>query len=57
MIKYSQVADLPADHPLYKQFIKEQEELDTCYVSCNQEEDEQDEDCIDYFNRYMKGDR
>jgi hypothetical protein len=57
MIKYSQVIDLPADHPLYKQFIKEQEEIDTAYSSCNKEEEEQDEECIDYFNRYMKGDR
>jgi hypothetical protein len=60
MIKYSQIENLQKDHPLYLQFLKEQKELDDLYNMSNclfDDEDGENEECIEYFNKYMAGDR
>ena len=53
MIKYSQIENLPVDHPLVAQFEKEQAELEQCECTCTVCE----EGSLEYFDRYIAGDR
>ena len=54
MINYSQIENLPADHPLVAQFEKEQAELEKCECTCAVCNDE---GSLEYFDRYIAGDR
>lgn len=58
MITYSQVENLPEDHELYKQFMKELEDLDKMYSALGPPGSPgDDESSQDYFDRYIAGDR
>ena len=56
MLKWREVESLPKDHPKMLQFIKEQNDLNEAYLSCD-EEVEEDESSLEYFDRYIAGDR
>ena len=59
MIRYSQIEDLPEDHPLVKQFTKEQGELDAAYQRLIHgiPQAPPAEDSLEYFDHYIAGDR
>jgi len=54
VLKYSDVENLPEDHQLVKQFMKEQELLDEMYDEAHSMDDEAS---YDYFNHYIAGDK
>ena len=56
MILYTDIEGLPEDHPKVIEFMKEQEVMDQCYTESGGIHD-MSEDSIDYFNRYIAGDR
>lgn len=54
-LTYADVADLPIDHPLYVEFMKEateQMQMDVEIQSSLKDEESQE-----YFDRYIAGDR
>ena len=51
MLKWREVESLPKDHPKMLQFIKEQEWLEAAEAA------EEDESSLEYFDRYIAGDR
>ncbi len=52
-LTYADVADLPIDHPLYVEFMKEAtEQMDVEIQSSLKDEESQE-----YFDRYIAGDR
>jgi hypothetical protein len=55
MIKYSQIENLPDNHPLVIQFKKEQAALDNC--PCAVCSGEVAEDSLEHFNKFVAGDR
>jgi len=64
MIYYSQIENLPEDHPLVKQFMAELEAEDAAYEAAYEADGEvasiapdEDEGSLDHFNRYIAGDR
>jgi len=58
-LTYRDVMDLPADHPKSLQFMKELKDMDECYSESdyNGSSVYSDEDSLDYFNRFIAGDR
>ena len=56
MILYTDIEGLPEDHPKVIEFMKEQKDMDDCYADGGGIVD-MSEDSIDYFNRYIAGDR
>ena len=54
MLKWREVESLPKDHPKMLQFIKEQEWFEAAEAA---EEVEEDESSLEYFDRYIAGDR
>lgn len=57
MIRYSQIEDLPVDHPLVQQFLAEQDALDKALEAAGPTATIHDEATIDHFNRFVAGDR
>lgn len=59
MIRYSQIENLPSDHPLVLAFVKQEREVDECYQqnAYAGPEGQPKEDSLDYFDRYVAGDR
>ena len=58
MIKYSQIENLPPNHPLVLAFEKQEKDLDDCYQSAYAgPEGQPKEDSLEYFDRYVAGDR
>ena len=57
MIRYSQIEDLPSNHPLVKAFEKQEKDLDDLYATITNDGQEVTEDTLEYFNRYVAGDR
>lgn len=57
MIKYSQIENLPEDHPLVQQFVKEQDALDKALEAAGPDAKYYDEETLEYFNKFMAGDR
>ena len=58
MIRYSQIENLPPNHPLVQAFEKQEKDLDDCYASAGPiGKPSDDEASLDYFNRYVAGDR
>lgn len=57
MIKYSQIENLPEDHPLVQQFVKEQDALDKALEAAGPTATIHDEETMDHFNRFIAGDR
>jgi hypothetical protein len=57
MITYSQIRNLPKTHPLVKQFLKEQDALDKALEAAGPTSTIHDEDTMEYFDRYIAGDR
>jgi hypothetical protein len=57
MIRYSQIENLPETHPLVKQFLAEQDALDKALESAGPTATIHDESTLEYFDRYMAGDR
>jgi hypothetical protein len=59
MITYSEIENLPADHPKVKQFEKELADMDAAYMACGPDNGPAgaDEGGYDHFNRYQAGDR
>ena len=56
MITYKKIENLPDDHPLVKEFMKQCALEDEMY-SQGAVFDLEDEEGLDYFNRYIAGDR
>ena len=68
-LTYSDIANLPQNHPDYIRFMKEINDLDDAYASASQfdsveEYDEEynemyhsDESTLEHFDRYIAGDR
>ena len=63
-LTYSDIANLPPNHPDYIRFMKENNDLDDAYPSaskfdCTDEFDEEydDEGTLEHFDRYIAGDR
>ena len=57
MIRYSQIENLPEDHPLTQQFIAEQDALDRALEAAGPTATIYDESTMDYFNRFVAGDK
>ncbi len=57
MIRYSQIENLPPNHPLVLAFEKQEKDLDDMYASMTNDGQEVTEDTLEYFNRYVAGDR
>lgn len=59
MLTYKEIENLPPDHPKVKQFIQEVEENDIIFATVMQDyfHSMNDEESLDYFNRYIAGDR
>jgi hypothetical protein len=56
MILYSQIQHLPSNHPLVQQFIQQEEKLNQ-FLQDVQLDYSQNEQDLNYFNRYVAGDR
>jgi hypothetical protein len=59
MIKYNEIEGLQADHPKVKAFIAQEKLLDTHYASMLFMDPNavMTENSLEYFNRYIAGDR
>lgn len=57
MIRYSQIENLPSNHPLVKAFEKQEKDLDDLYATVTNDGQEVTEDTLEYFNLYVDGDR
>lgn len=57
MIRYSQIQNLPESHPLVQEFLAEQDALDRALLSAGPTATIYDESTLEYFDRYMAGDR
>lgn len=57
MIRYSQIENLPPNHPLVLAFEKQEKNLDDMYATITNDGQEVTEDTLEYFNRYVAGDR
>jgi hypothetical protein len=57
MIRYSQIENLPAEHPLVKQFMKEQDALDAALEAAGPTATIHDESTLEHFDRFVAGDR
>jgi uncharacterized protein (UPF0371 family) len=57
MIRYSQIENLPSTHPLVLAFEKQEKDLDDMYASMTNDGQEVTEDTLEYFNRFVAGDR
>lgn len=55
MIRYREIENLSPDHPMVKAFEKQEKELDDLWESFTQ--GEVTEDSLEYFDRYIAGDR
>jgi hypothetical protein len=55
MIKYSEIEHLPLDHPLMLQFMKQERDLEV-YKETSRDCG-MDEESMEYFNRYVAGDK
>lgn len=53
MIAYQEVANLPDDHPKMLEFLDQEQMLDGIIIGGPLE----NEESLDYFNRYIAGDR
>jgi hypothetical protein len=57
-IRYSEIMNLPDDHPKSIEFMRQLNEQDKCYgESFNGHSVLNDEDSVDYFNKFVAGDR
>jgi hypothetical protein len=64
-LTYSDIANLPQNHPDYIRFMKENNDLDDAYASASvfdffcedEDEDYDDEGSLEHFDRYIAGDR
>jgi|GEM_PF-6481548 hypothetical protein len=63
-LTYSDIANLPQNHPDYIRFMKEINDLDDAYASASQfdsteeyDEEYDDEGSLEYSDRYIAGDR
>jgi hypothetical protein len=57
-LKYRDVQDLPSDHPLFKEFERQlKTENDVLEEAGSVIFGLEDEESLDYFNRYVAGDR
>jgi uncharacterized protein (UPF0371 family) len=57
MIRYSQIENLPSNHPLVLAFEKQEKDLDDMYASMTNDGQEVTEDTLEYFDRFVAGDR
>ncbi len=57
MIRYSQIENLPSNHPLVLAFEKQEKDLDDLYATITNDGQEVTEDTLEYFDRYVAGDR
>ena len=58
MIYYSEIENLPADHPKVIAFMKQEQDLDDAYMAAGPVSGpNEDEESKDYFDRYIAGDR
>ena len=58
MIRYSQIENLPADHPLVLAFEKQVKDEDTMFESLGPVTSNiYDEGSMEHFNRFVAGDR
>ena len=58
MLRYSDIENLPSDHPLVKQFSKEFDDHQTMMEALTDDlREEKDERSLCYFNKYIAGDR
>jgi len=58
MIRYSEVENLPADHPKMVAFMKQCQDEDAAYAAAGDiGKQSDDESSLDYFDRYIAGDR
>jgi hypothetical protein len=57
MIRWSEIENLSETHPLVQQFIKEQDAMDRALDRAGPDATIYDEATLDYFNRYIAGDR
>ena len=55
MIRYSEIENLPPNHPKVIAFNKQEKDLDELYENFTQ--GEVTEDTQEYFDRYIAGDR
>ena len=51
------VHNLPGNHPLWKEFERQVEEEDKAWDSAGPTYNLDDEQSLEYFNRYIAGDR
>jgi hypothetical protein len=65
MIKYTEIENLPANHPLVLEFMKQEAERELEYARNYQETIKRsvmddyyfEDNSLDHFNRYIAGDR
>lgn len=57
MLTYRDVENLPKDHPLMIKFWEELKKMEDAYIGEQFSHNLDDEQSLDYFNRYIAGDR
>ena len=57
MIRYREIENLPPNHPLVLAFEKQEKDLDDLYATVTNDGQEVTEDTLEYFDRYVAGDR
>jgi len=57
MIRYSQIENLPSNHPLVLAFMKQEKDLDDLWDTVTNNGQEVTEDTQEYFDRFVAGDR
>lgn len=57
MLKYRDVENLPKDHPDMIKFWEELKKMEDAYIGEQFSHNHDDEQSLDYFNRYIAGDR
>lgn len=56
-LTYGDIKDLPTDHPDSIRFMKELQEQEDAYKGYTTGSGLDDEESLEYFNRYIAGDR
>lgn len=57
MIRYSEVENLPYDHPKFLAFVAEQDALDKALEAAGPTATIYDESTLEHFDRFVAGDR